>query len=284
MERDRYPHGVPCWIDLRTPDVEASVAFYTRLLGWSPDERSSFGSSPAVVGRLRDADVASIGLRPEPAPTTARWDMYVSVTSADDTIERVQDAGGQIVEKPADVAGIGRAAVVADATGAELGVLEATQTGGVGAVDEPGTWVFNDLNTRHPAEAERFYGAVFGWEASAVDLGDGNTTTMWRRPGYGDHLDELNPGTQEGHRAMGAPEGFSDAVGWMVLLDDDAVDPTEHWSVMFAVEDADATVARAVELGAEVVTPPFDANFVRMAVLRDPQGAVLTVSRFQPPS
>ena len=283
MQRDRYPHGVPCWVDLRTPDVEASAAFYAGLFGWKTDERGSLGTGSSVVGRLHDRDVASIGLRPH-AGGAARWDVYVSVDDADDTIGKVGEAGGEIVEKPADIAGIGRVAVVTDPSGADLGVLEATRTGGATAVDEPGTWVFNDLNTSHQAEAERFYGAVFGWEASRVDLGDGNDTTMWRRPGYGDHLDELNPGTQEGHRSMGAPEGFSDAVGWMVQLDDDAVDTSEHWSIMFSVDDAEAAVDRAVELGGEVITPPFDANFVRMAVLRDPQGAVLTISKFQPPA
>jgi predicted enzyme related to lactoylglutathione lyase len=52
--------------------------------------------------------------------------------------------------------------------------------------------------------------------------------------------------------------------------------------VTFAVEDADAIAARAAELGGKVVTPPFDAGVVRMAVLRDPQGAGFSVSRYQP--
>ena len=38
-----------------------------------------------------------------------------------------------------------------------------------------------------------------------------------------------------------------------------------------------------VALGASVITPPFDVPYSRMAVLRDPQGATFTVSRFTPP-
>ena len=52
----------------------------------------------------------------------------------------------------------------------------------------------------------------------------------------------------------------------------------------FAVEDADDCAARAVELGGQVVTGPFEAPWVRMAVLQDPQGASFVASQFVPPS
>ncbi len=50
------------------------------------------------------------------------------------------------------------------------------------------------------------------------------------------------------------------------------------WLAYFAVEDTDATVARAEELGGAVAAPAFDVPGVgRMAVLTDPQGAVFAV-------
>jgi uncharacterized protein len=55
-----------------------------------------------------------------------------------------------------------------------------------------------------------------------------------------------------------------------------------HWSITFAVDDADATAARAAELGGEVVVAPFDAPYVRMTVLRDPQGAQFSASKYVP--
>lgn len=54
------------------------------------------------------------------------------------------------------------------------------------------------------------------------------------------------------------------------------------WSITFSTADADATAERAATLGGEVVAPPFDAPYVRMTVLRDPQGASLTASQFAP--
>lgn len=55
-----------------------------------------------------------------------------------------------------------------------------------------------------------------------------------------------------------------------------AEDPAQ-WSVYFAVEDADATLARAVELGATVVHPPAESPYGRMAALIDPTGALVKI-------
>jgi uncharacterized protein len=54
--------------------------------------------------------------------------------------------------------------------------------------------------------------------------------------------------------------------------------------VTFAVDDTDATADRAVELGGQVVMPPFDAPPVRSAVLADPQGAAFAVNTYTPAS
>ena len=50
----------------------------------------------------------------------------------------------------------------------------------------------------------------------------------------------------------------------------------------FAVDDADAIAARATELGGRVDVAPFDAPWVRMTVITDPQGATFTASKFVP--
>jgi predicted enzyme related to lactoylglutathione lyase len=62
----------------------------------------------------------------------------------------------------------------------------------------------------------------------------------------------------------------------------DQLDVPAHWSVTFAVDDADATAKRAAELGGRVLVPPFDARFVRVTVIADPQGATFTASEFVP--
>jgi predicted enzyme related to lactoylglutathione lyase len=61
-----------------------------------------------------------------------------------------------------------------------------------------------------------------------------------------------------------------------------ATDGPPHWSVTFGVDDADAIAARAAELGGTVVVPPFDAPWVRMTVITDPQGTTFTAAQFVP--
>jgi uncharacterized protein len=81
---------------------------------------------------------------------------------------------------------------------------------------------------------------------------------------------------------MGAPEGFADVVAAIQRIPDDQPDTPAHWSVTFAVDDSDATAAKAQQLGGKVVVPPFDAPWVRATVLADPAGATFIASKFVP--
>ena len=105
---------------------------------------------------------------------------------------------------------------------------------------------------------------------------------MWTLPGYGDHLEESSPGLRQQMTEMGAPEGFIDVVAAITPVAEDEPDTPAHWSVTFAVDDADATAAKALELGGEVVAGPFDAPWTRLAVIRDPQGATFIAGQFVP--
>ena len=56
-----------------------------------------------------------------------------------------------------------------------------------------------------------------------------------------------------------------------------------HWNVYFNVDDVDASVAKAKDLGAQEIAPPFDVQGVgRMAVLADPQGAAFNLMQNPP--
>jgi hypothetical protein len=187
--------------------------------------------------------------------------------------------------EPFDVLDAGRMAVLTDTEGAGFCVWQAKETIGAQLVNEPGTWNFSGLNTRDPDGAAAFYGAVFGWEADSADPAEGGFT-IFRLPGYGDYLERRDPGLRARMAADGAPKGFEDAVAWLVPMTDDEfpADVPPHWSVTFGVDDADAIADTAAKLGGNVLVPPFDAPWVRMAVLSDPQGAVFTASKYMPPS
>jgi predicted enzyme related to lactoylglutathione lyase len=284
IERDGYPPGVPCWVDTGQPDPEAAVRFYSGLFGWEFVDRTPPGSPGRYfVAQLRGRAVAAVGSQSDQAPPTPVWKMYVSVDSAEDTSAKARDAGGTVLAEPFEAGDAGRMAVLADPEGAVFCVWEAKEHRGAQLVNEHATWNFNELNTRDPGRAQTFYRAVFGWEATTLVTGDGGFT-MFRRPGYGDFLAERDPGIRERQAAGGAPEGFEDAVAWLVPMTNGGSpeDTPAHWSTTFAVDDADAIADRAEELGGTVLAPPFDAPWVRMTVIRDPQGAVFTASKYVP--
>jgi hypothetical protein len=59
-------------------------------------------------------------------------------------------------------------------------------------------------------------------------------------------------------------------------------DTPSHWMPYFAVTDVDEAATLAGGLGAEIVAAPHDISAGRLAVLRDPLGALLTVIVEQP--
>ena len=91
---------------------------------------------------------------------------------------------------------------------------------GAQVVNEHRSVNFNDLNTRDVEAAKSFYGGVFGWQALAMEGG----FEMWALPGYGDFLDEINPGTKANMAEMGAPEGFVDVIASIAPIPDDQPD------------------------------------------------------------
>ena len=75
----------------------------------------------------------------------------------------------------------------------------------------------------------------------------------------------------------GAPERFEDVVATMIPIADDQPDTPAHSGVTFAV-DTPTPRPRRPPSSAET----FDAPWVRMTVIGDPQGATFIASKFVP--
>lgn len=213
---------------------------------------------------------------PDGAPPDPAWNTYVWVDDADATAEKVLQAGGAVLAEPFDIYGVGRMALLADTEGAAFSVWQAREHRGSKVVNEHGAVIFNGLASRDLAAAERFYGHVFGWKQLPLP-----GSPMWMLPGYGDHLDEIMPGTKEQADEAAAPDGFIDVVAQLVPIAE-GDDTSPHWIVTFATDDIRATAALAAELGGEVLHGPVDGPWVRMATIRDPQGATFIASQFAP--
>ena len=106
-ETRTYPEGVPSWIDIEQPDLDAAKAFYGGLFGWTfepapgPD-----GRAPYVVARLDGRESAGLG-GAVPGEGTRQgppsWNTYVAVSDADAVARRIVEAGGRITSGPVDV-------------------------------------------------------------------------------------------------------------------------------------------------------------------------------------
>src|SRR5580658_10316687 len=115
----------------------------------------------------------------------------------------------------------------------------------------PGSFNWIELGTTDQKAAKEFYGPLLGWQAEDFPMGDNGTYTMF----------SLNAGAVAGCYAIHAGQPMP-----------------PNWGLYVAVENADQAAARAAELGAAVLRPPFDVfSFGRMAVIQDPTGAVFSV-------
>jgi predicted enzyme related to lactoylglutathione lyase len=248
-ERDGYQPGVPAWIEAWESDLDAASEFYSRLFGWEAADGGRF--------TLRGRDVAGVA-----QGSPVGWTVHVWVDDAAETARRVVEAGGELVDGPS-----GGTVVFRDPGGALLAAREPAGHAGARVVNEPSAWSWAHLFTRDGEGARAFYGEVFGWATEPF-----GPATMFRLPGF-----------VGGEPQQPVPR---DVVAGMEEMTGDGFPPEAppQWRVDFWVDDVDAKVARANELGGRTLVPAFDTPINRQAVLVDPQGAVFSVSRITLPS
>jgi predicted enzyme related to lactoylglutathione lyase len=270
-----YPEGVTCWVDIEDVDVDEAARFYGVLLGWTFIE---VASRPRYLIAQRDGqDAAGIAQRPvdDPIARPAAWNTYISVRNVSQAAAAVAAAGGRISESPSDLVGAAFTASCVDTQGIPFRLWQSLGRQGAQVANTPGAWNFSDLHTAEPSASMAFYSGLFGWIFD--DLG---FATMIRQPGYADHLAATSdPGINERQSGDKVPPGFADAFGWLVW----AQEEQPHWHVTFTVANRDDAAATAQDLGAIVVSTT-DTDWTRDAEIRDPQGAVLTLSQYSPRS
>jgi predicted enzyme related to lactoylglutathione lyase len=265
-----YPHGVPSWVDTSQQDPQAAQEFYAGLFGWSFTTVSPPGAPVYAIASLDGRDVVGLGQAQDSPPS---WNTYIAVDDAEQTAARLTAAGAEITD-PGQAGPFGRAVNLRDPTGVPFRLWQAGEHQGAQLVNDPGSWNFSDLHTDEPGSIA-FSADVFGW--SIEDLG---FATMVRRPGYGDHLEAtVDPTIRQRQAGVDIPQGFEDAIAWVAPLEPRMA---PHWHVSFSVADRDAAAERAERLGGEVLSTQ-ETYWTRTALVRDPQGAVLTASQFTPP-
>jgi predicted enzyme related to lactoylglutathione lyase len=246
-DKTSYQPGEPIWVDLGTPDMDASIAFYGSLFGWTAERGpEEFGG---YTNFSRDGRKVA-GLMPLMAPEQPPvWTSYVCTEDTDKTAALVQEAGGTVLAPPMAVADLGRMAVFADLTGAAFGTWQPGTHLGTELVDVEGTPAWIELATRDQAAALPFYATVFGWDTHVS-------------PGY----TEFQLAGRSVAGCMDMPDSVPAAV-------------PSYWMPYFRAQDPQAKAQEAAGLGATLLVPYTEMEQVAFSVVQDPHGSVFGLLR-----
>ena len=238
--------GAPCWNDLFSSDPERAKEFYGRLFGWTTmDPGPEYGGyflfqkdGKTVAGCMANDGGQGV-------PDT--WTVYLTTDDADRTAEAAKANGGRVDMEPMDVTQNGRFTMLADPGGASIGAWQPREVHGFEVRGESGTPSWFELHTRDYDESIDFYREVFGWDThTASDSDELRYTTL----GEGESMQAGIMDASAFH-----PEGAPAA-----------------WSIYFGVDDVDATLAQAEELGGTIEQPAEDTPYGRLATVLDPTG------------
>ena len=242
------PLGAPIWVDLMSTDLPASHSFYSHLFGWEPEAPNpDFGGYTNILFK-GERIAGSMTMGPDHPPLDL-WSLYLRVEDCAAAVARAEAAGGRIDSPAIPVGDEGIMAIVADPSGAVIGMWEPKDHRCFGYSDEPGAPAWFELHTLDYDAALPFYESVFGW----------TTDVMSDSPGF--RYSRLI--------VDGEPRaGVMDATGHM------APGVPSHWQVYFEVADLDAATATIVELGGQVLMEPHDSPFGRLGTFADARGAM----------
>lgn len=243
--RQNPPVGAPIWVDLMTSDREKSIAFYGALFGWAADAPDAeFGGYSNF--RLGDEPVAGLMDTQEPSMPDV-WSVYLAVDDAAATVARAQEAGAEVMVDAMAVGDLGVMAVIVDPGGAVIGMWQPGEHRG-GVVATTGAPCHFELHTRDYDAVLPFYRDVFGW----------TLTPQADTPGFRYTLYDIRDGESA---------GVMDAAA---MLPDGA---PSCWGVYFAVDDVDATLTAAAELGGSTILPAEHTPYGVLAEAVDSTGA-----------
>ncbi|MDR2722147.1 MAG: VOC family protein [Cellulomonadaceae bacterium] len=245
------PEGAPTWIDLATPDLDASVTFYTGLFGWG---HTDLGPEAGHYGMFTKGGRKVAGII-EAAPGQPQiWAVYLRTDDINTSITLAGQAGGMLLAGPHRMPGEGSLAAVADAAGAPVFFFQPGGSNGFEVIDEAGAAVwFEQWSSDYDASVD-FYRTAAKWPVNVMD-----DSPDFRYCTYG---------AGESARA-----GIFDAAE--VFVHDGG---QSAWHVYFGVDDVDAALATAVELGGTVTGDPHDSPHGRLVQVTDPHGTTFFIT------
>jgi predicted enzyme related to lactoylglutathione lyase len=253
-----YKLGSPCWVDVASPDVDASARFYRGLFGWQTDPVADPEARGYTFLTLDGAVVAAMG--PLQEGQVPAWSIYFKTDDAEGTGALVEEFGGKVVVSAFDVLKAGRMAVFQDPAGAFFCVWQPKEMPGFAKSAEPNTFGWAELDERGVHQVINFYTNVFGWDVKLTDDGDGSPPYVeWQIDGG----------------SIGGAIDLSD-------IPDMPADMPSFWLLYFVVSDIDASTRRVPDLGGVVQKEPATYPGGRFSVVSEPSGAVFALMQIDP--
>jgi predicted enzyme related to lactoylglutathione lyase len=113
------------WIELLSRDARKAGEFYRSVAGYDIVENTTSPRPDDYVFVSEGyARAAALTIPSSQAKVQPNWLLFIRVTSVSDTVARVSALGGQVLLAPDAKLLDGKVAVVADPTGAAIGVME----------------------------------------------------------------------------------------------------------------------------------------------------------------
>lgn len=224
------------WADLVSHDAEASKKFYGSLFGWTFE---TDGRYTTVLNRGRR--IAGI-VRAADKERGTEWVGNLSVADVDRSTALLAEHGLHVDVEPVDAPNRGRIALVSSKKGALLMLVRSSKGDPPDADPEIGSWFWWELWTHDPEGSMDVIAEMVGLVRETIDL-DGVPYRVVR---------------DEQARRFG------------IVHAPPEVNPL--WLPVFRVADVEASVKRAVELGARLIDP-----YDKYAILQDPNRAEFAI-------
>ncbi|SDP90388.1 hypothetical protein SAMN04487905_112132 [Actinopolyspora xinjiangensis] len=240
--------GMPCWIELVTPDLDSACEFYTALFGWRYENRRASDEGEHLIASHDGFPVASLRTSVE---CGARWRLFLATGDCRLACEQAESNGASVTTPPRHLSGIGTKAVLGDPCGVEFGLLE-PETSWQFDVGLPATLMWAELLTIKAQTADLFFQELFGYTAAQFGTENQLDYSVW-------YLGE---------------ESVMARVSMLREYINDETEP--HWLIYLGVDSdigTDEAVRRAIAANGRVRVNPYDSPLGRVAVLRDPTGA-----------
>lgn len=246
--------GRPLWYELMTTDMNAAIAFYEQVVGWTS---APFEQSPqpyTIFKRAGQTPVAGVMARPAGMNAPPFWSMYVGVATLEPVLAQIRQLGGSECSPVMDVPGVGRMQMMTDPQGAAFYIFEpASAEQPPEAAAEVGEASWHELMTTDAPAAMTFYSEVFHWQPSeTLDMGAAGQYQMFNRP-----------------------HGM---IGGMMNKPPEMAHVPPNWQIYFRVPDITAALARVNASGGQILNGPMEVpggDWILNGM--DPQGAAFAL-------